>query len=112
MWWTNSLCTSANEDLGTFAEYDPLTVSAPLTNCNGVLGTESHVSTQKSFLAGSGEDVSEYTDIQQSRNSDLRPMISRQFNMNWWLYQVFTPFDKRCATLRKECKIKRVCYRY
>ena len=26
MWWTNSLCTSANEDLGTLAEYDPLTM--------------------------------------------------------------------------------------
>ena len=26
MWWTNSLCTSANEDLGTLAEYDPLTL--------------------------------------------------------------------------------------
>ena len=25
MWWTNSLCTSADEDLGTLAEYDPLT---------------------------------------------------------------------------------------
>ena len=25
MWWTNSLCTSANEDLGTFAEYDSVT---------------------------------------------------------------------------------------
>ena len=25
MWWTNSLCTSANEDLGTLTEYDPLT---------------------------------------------------------------------------------------
>ena len=24
MWWTNSLCTSANEDLGTLTEYDPL----------------------------------------------------------------------------------------
>ena len=23
--WTNSLCTSANEDLGTLGEYDPLT---------------------------------------------------------------------------------------
>ena len=29
MWWTNSLCTSANEDLGTLAEYDPLTGSEP-----------------------------------------------------------------------------------
>ena len=25
MWWKNSLCTSATEDLGTLAEYDPLT---------------------------------------------------------------------------------------
>ena len=25
MWWTNSLCTPANEDLGTLAENDPLT---------------------------------------------------------------------------------------
>ena len=25
MWWTNSLCTLANEHLGTLAEYDPLT---------------------------------------------------------------------------------------
>ena len=28
MWWTNSLCTSANEDLGTLAAYDPLTEDA------------------------------------------------------------------------------------
>ena len=29
MWWTNSLCTLANEDLGTLAEYDPLTSYEP-----------------------------------------------------------------------------------
>ena len=29
MWWTNSLCTSATEDLGTLAEYDPLTGYEP-----------------------------------------------------------------------------------
>ena len=29
MWWTNSLCTSANEDFGTLAEYDPLTGYEP-----------------------------------------------------------------------------------
>ena len=29
MWWTNSLCTSANEDLGTLAEYDHLTAYEP-----------------------------------------------------------------------------------
>ena len=26
MWWTNPLCTSAHEDLGNLAEYDPLTI--------------------------------------------------------------------------------------
>ena len=29
MWWTNSLCTPANEDLGTLAENDPLTGYEP-----------------------------------------------------------------------------------
>ena len=29
MWWTNSLCTPAIEDLGTLAEYDPLTGYEP-----------------------------------------------------------------------------------
>ena len=29
MWWTNSLCFLANEDLGTFAEYDPVTGYEP-----------------------------------------------------------------------------------
>ena len=29
MWWTNTLRTSANEDLGTLAEYDPLTGYEP-----------------------------------------------------------------------------------
>ena len=28
MWRTNTLCTLANEDLGTLAEYDPLTFVA------------------------------------------------------------------------------------
>ena len=29
MWWTNSLCTPADEDLGTLAEYDPPTGYEP-----------------------------------------------------------------------------------
>ena len=29
MWWTNSLCTLAKEDLGTLAECDPLTGYVP-----------------------------------------------------------------------------------
>ena len=32
MWWTHSLCTSANEDLGTLAEHDPLTGYEPNDN--------------------------------------------------------------------------------
>ena len=28
-WWSNSLCTSADEDVGTLAEYDPLTGCEP-----------------------------------------------------------------------------------
>ena len=27
MWWTNSLCTTGNEDFGTLSEYDPLTLT-------------------------------------------------------------------------------------
>ena len=29
MWWTSTLCTSANEDLDTLAEFDPLTGYEP-----------------------------------------------------------------------------------
>ena len=29
MWWTNSFCTPADEDLGKLAEYDPLTGYEP-----------------------------------------------------------------------------------
>ena len=32
MWWTNSLCTPANEDLGALAEYDPVTGYEPNDN--------------------------------------------------------------------------------
>ena len=35
MWWTNFLCTLANEDLGTLAEYDPLTGYEPNDGENG-----------------------------------------------------------------------------
>ena len=31
MWWTNSLCILANEDVGTLAEYDPLMSAVMLT---------------------------------------------------------------------------------
>ena len=60
MWWTNSLCTSANEDLGTLAEYDPLTGYEP---------NDYHISeaTEPYIQESSGENGSlndlEYDDV-------------------------------------------------
>ena len=60
MWWTNSLCTSANEDLGTLAEYDPLTGYEP---------NDFHISetTEPYIQESSGENGSlndlEYDDV-------------------------------------------------
>ena len=60
MWWTNSLCTSANEDLGTLAEYDPLTSYEP---------NDYHISeaTEPYIQESSGENGSlndlEYDDV-------------------------------------------------
>ena len=36
MWWTNSLCTLANEDLGSLAEYYPLTLLVAVSCVRGV----------------------------------------------------------------------------
>ena len=41
MWWTNSLCTLADEDLGTLAEYDPLTY---VVQCYSAVQTFGYVS--------------------------------------------------------------------
>ena len=60
MWWTNSLCTLANEDLGTLAEYDPLTSYEP---------NDYHISeaTEPCIQESSGENGSlndlEYDDV-------------------------------------------------
>ena len=60
MWWTNSLCTSANEDLGTLAEYNPLTSYEP---------NDYHISeaTEPYIQESSGENGSlndlEYDDV-------------------------------------------------
>ena len=60
MWWTNSQCTSANEDLGTLAEYDPFTVYEP---------NDYHISdaTEPYIQESSGENGSlndlEYDDV-------------------------------------------------
>ena len=37
MWWRNSLCTSADEGLGTLAEYDPLTFPRGIPGVSGGL---------------------------------------------------------------------------
>ena len=60
MWWTNSLCTPANEDLGTLAEHDPLTGYEP---------NDYHISeaTEPCIQESSGENGSlndlEYDDV-------------------------------------------------
>ena len=60
MWWTNSLCTPVNEDLGTLAEYDPLTRYEP---------NDYHISeaTEPYIQESSGENGSlndlEYDDV-------------------------------------------------
>ena len=60
MWWTNSLCTPANEDLGTLGEYDPLTGYKP---------NDYHISeaTEPYIQESSGENGSlndfEYDDV-------------------------------------------------
>ena len=59
MWWTNSLCTLANEDLGTLAEYDRLTGYE--SNDNHITeATELYIQ-ESSVEKGSPNDV-EYDD--------------------------------------------------
>ena len=49
MWWTNSLCTPANQDLGTLAEYDPLTGYEP-NDCHISEATEPHTRNPRSGM--------------------------------------------------------------
>ena len=60
MWRTNSLCTLANEDLGTFAEYDPLTGHEP-DDCHISEATELFIQ-ESSGENGSLNDL-EYDDV-------------------------------------------------
>ena len=60
MWWTNSLYTSANEDLGTFAEYDPLTGYEP-NDYHITEATEPYIQ-ESSVEHGSPNDF-EYDDV-------------------------------------------------
>ena len=60
MWWTSSLCTLANEDLGTLAEYDPLTGYEP-NDCHISEATEPYIQ-EPSGENGSLNDL-EYDDV-------------------------------------------------
>ena len=60
MWWTNFLCTSANEDLGTLAEYDPLTGYEP--NDYHISETTEPYNQESSGENGSLNDI-EYEDV-------------------------------------------------
>ena len=60
MWWTNSLCTLANEDLGTLVEYDPLTGYEP--NDYHISEATEPYKQESSVENGSPNDV-EYDDV-------------------------------------------------
>ena len=58
MWWTNTLRTSANEDLGTLAEYDPLTkpMAHRLGSCTRSPSSTAHMAvTTFSHSPGQGD---------------------------------------------------------
>ena len=60
MWWTNSLCTLANEDLGTLAEYDPLTGYEP-NDYHISEATEPYI--QESSVENGSPNDFEYDDV-------------------------------------------------
>ena len=60
MWWTNSLCTLANEDLGTLAEYDPLTGYEP-NDYHIMKATEPYI--QESSVGNGSPNDFEYDDV-------------------------------------------------
>ena len=60
MWWTKSLCTPANEDLGTLAEYDHLTGYEP-NDYHISEATEPYIQ-ESSVENGSPNDL-EYDDV-------------------------------------------------
>ena len=60
MWWTNSLCTLANEELGTLAEYDPLTGYEP-NDYHITEATEPYI--QESSVENGSPNDFEYDDV-------------------------------------------------
>ena len=60
MWWTNSLCTLAKEDLGTLAEYDPLTGYEP-NDYHISEATELHI--QESSVENGSPNDFEYDNV-------------------------------------------------
>ena len=60
MWWTNFLCILANEDLGTLAEYDPLTGYEP-NDYHTSEATEPYI--QESSVENGSPNDFEYDDV-------------------------------------------------
>ena len=78
MWWTNSLRTSADEDLGTLAEYDPLTGYEP----NDYHITEAYEHhTQESSVEQRSPNDFEHDDVTNGKAlSDGVPKTSRSLS--------------------------------
>ena len=80
MWRTNTLCTLADEDLGTLAEYDPLTSFGDiLVEC--VDGYNNEVSEQADWRvwAGSGDNDNDNSPV---TSGSLSPDMGGEWK-NW-----------------------------
>ena len=93
MWWTNSPCILANEDIGTLAEYEPLTGYEPSDNHISE-ATELYIQ-ESSVETGSPNDL-EYDDVTPSARRSLHHCSPRSEKM---MRAVDEP-----VTLKKVCR--------
>ena len=112
MWWTNSLCTSANEDLGTLAEYDPLTGFQP--NDYHITQAYEH-DTQESSVEQRSPNDFDYDDVtigqrllhacrrrsDHSQEVGLSSCLSSSVNHDRTVKPVVKPFDSQVSSVQE-----------
>ena len=98
MWWTNSLCTLANEDLGTLAEYDPLTGYEP-NDFHISEATEPYIQ-ESSVENGSPNDL-EYNDVTPSARRSLHHCTPRSEKMMRAVDEPITLKTKVCCPVSR-----------
>ena len=107
MWWTNSLCTLANEDLGTLAEYDPLTGYEP-NDYHILEATELYI--QESSTIGKAlssplftqerEDDASRRRADHSQEEGLSSSLSSSVSHDRTERPVVKPFDSQIPNVR------------